>query len=556
MRKIILYIIGALYVLFWFTACKENNAEQTIILAEKYLESNQRDSACHILQSLEQPLRLSDEMNARYALVQTQAFILTGDWIKSDSLINIAVEYYKNALDSTYYTKSLYWAGMVNIPLENFEKADSLFELAAQACPSDDYEMLFYIYRQKGFANLYRGEPKKVLEAFRKEAECGKLSQIKDKEFIYLLDLALAYRINNQADSSLFYYYNLLEKSKQEEETWKINTLYGEISDTYLYQKNYKKGLEYALLAKETRNSRWELPVYNLAIGQIYMHSNQADSARHYLLKAVQSTNPYVSTVGYDYLVQLDKTLEKYESAYQNFRKHQESVVLVKSNINSDILKQQYREEKLKNENNQLKISQQEQELYFLVLCILCLLAFTGIYIYYTLNKKKRAAEERKREEERLQEKAYQLERENLLLKQQQELSLLREKAAELRESLFRKLPFIHKIPSLDKKKEDADFQSFDRKITLTEEDWDELIQTVNQAYGDFVTRLQQQYPLLNKNDITFCCLLKIKVTMKDLSDIYCISKAGITKKKTRLKNEKLGLQAEDVTLDEFLQSF
>ena len=55
--------------------------------------------------------------------------------------------------------------------------------------------------------------------------------------------------------------------------------------------------------------------------------------------------------------------------------------------------------------------------------------------------------------------------------------------------------------------------------------------------------------------DIYFCCLVKINVSIKDLSDIYCISRTSVSKKKFRIKREKLGAEDSD-SLDDFLRGF
>ena len=63
-------------------------------------------------------------------------------------------------------------------------------------------------------------------------------------------------------------------------------------------------------------------------------------------------------------------------------------------------------------------------------------------------------------------------------------------------------------------------------------------------------------YPQLGDKEIGFCCLVKINVNIQDLSDIYCVSKAAITKRKYRIKTDKLGITDENISLDSFLKVF
>ena len=142
-------------------------------------------------------------------------------------------------------------------------------------------------------------------------------------------------------------------------------------------------------------------------------------------------------------------------------------------------------------------------------------------------------------------EKKERLQQENLLL----------HKEAELREALFRRISFFHKLPSLhtDDKQDESAANS---KIVVTNTEWAEVISVVNDAFDNFVVRLQQAYPSLGEKEIGFCCLVKINVNIQDLSDIYCISKAAITKRKYRIKTDKLGITDENISLDSFLKAF
>ena len=130
-----------------------------------------------------------------------------------------------------------------------------------------------------------------------------------------------------------------------------------------------------------------------------------------------------------------------------------------------------------------------------------------------------------------------------------------RNREAELREALLRRISFFHKLPSLhtDDKQDESAANS---KIVVTNTEWAEVISVVNDAFDNFVVRLQQAYPSLGEKEIGFCCLVKINVNIQDLSDIYCISKAAITKRKYRIKTDKLGITDENISLDSFLKAF
>lgn len=128
-----------------------------------------------------------------------------------------------------------------------------------------------------------------------------------------------------------------------------------------------------------------------------------------------------------------------------------------------------------------------------------------------------------------LQQESERLKQENKLLKQAEELSVLREKASMLREELLRKMEVFKKLPSLDNDTEED--KNSNRQISLTENEWREIRVVLDSNYDHFTTRLKQKFPTLSIADINFCCLIKINVSLHDMSNIYCISRNSVSKK-------------------------
>ena len=147
---------------------------------------------------------------------------------------------------------------------------------------------------------------------------------------------------------------------------------------------------------------------------------------------------------------------------------------------------------------------------------------------------------------------------ENVMLKQQEELSslrekealmkekeaLMREKDARMREELFKRIHVFEKLSDTEKEKH----------IQLSETDWKEIQLMLDSGYDDFTKKLRRNFPMLSEKDFNFCCLVKINMSIQSLTDIYCISKNSVSRRKLRLK-EKMGI-GEEVTLDEFLNRF
>ena len=192
---------------------------------------------------------------------------------------------------------------------------------------------------------------------------------------------------------------------------------------------------------------------------------------------------------------------------------------------------------KIKNQLNELKVERQRHVILILGLALL-VFVLIGSFVFYLFHRKRMAERAR-------------LMQENVMLKQQEELSnlrekeaLLREKDARMREELFKRMNVFKKLSDTEKEKH----------IQLSDTDWKELQLMLDSGYNGFAQKLRTGFPMLSEKDINFCCLVKINMSIQNLTDIYCISKNSVSRRKLRLK-EKLGIGEGD-TLDEFLKEF
>ena len=314
-------------------------------------------------------------------------------------------------------------------------------------------------------------------------------------------------------------------------------------ADSCLTENNYQGALSW-LDSARIQVEHYGRPYYILARGDVYYSIHQYDSARRYFSMAAHSIHPHIAIEAWRKLAELELMEGNEKQVFYSTQKADALFRVEIGHVQSDNSEALYQEERLKNELNQLKIAKQNREIAMLTLS-LCLIILIALFIFYRQNKIKC-------EKERLllEEKA-KLEQENQILKQTEELSALREKEAVLRESLFRKVDVLRKIPSLNEEEQ----ESGEHRIALSEREWEEIRQTVDNAYDGFSQRLLARFPLLTLKDIYFCCLVKINVSIKDLSDIYCISRTSVSKKKFRIKREKLGAEDSD-SLDDFLRGF
>ena len=333
------------------------------------------------------------------------------------------------------------------------------------------------------------------------------------------------YQGKQMNDSAIHYYFLALQKDTTRSAYWYCGRVLGLLHSLKEYDlaKQYIQGLR-----KQMKRS--DIPYVNLIEGDLWMELHQPDSAmRHYLI-ASETGNDYITSVAYERMALL---MEEKQSLSSALDKHIQSIE-TKNNLRNGYTFQQdtrdFEALKMKNELNELKVKQQSYVIVILALGASILLLVGGFVIYLLHRKRNRLVQE------------------NLILKQQEELSalrekeaLLREKDAKMREELFRRV----RIENL---KDGKHIQH------ISDADWKEIHLMLESTYPGFLPNLRQSFPALSEKELNFCCLVKINMSLQNLADIYCISINSVSRRKLRLK-EKLGIDKED-SLSKFLNRF
>ena len=333
------------------------------------------------------------------------------------------------------------------------------------------------------------------------------------------------YQGKQMNDSAIHYYFLALQKDTTRSAYWYCGRVLGLLHSLKEYDlaKQYIQGLR-----KQMKRS--DIPYVNLIEGDLWMELHQPDSAmRHYLI-ASETGNDYITSVAYERMALL---MEEKQSLSSALDKHIQSIE-TKNNLRNGYTFQQdtrdFEALKMKNELNELKVKQQSYVIVILALGASILLLVGGFAIYLLHRKRNRLVQE------------------NLILKQQEELSALREKEALLREKDARMREELFRRVRIENLKDGKHIQH------ISDADWKEIHLMLESTYPGFLPNLRQSFPALSEKELNFCCLVKINMSLQNLADIYCISINSVSRRKLRLK-EKLGIDKED-SLSKFLNRF
>lgn len=359
--------------------------------------------------------------------------------------------------------------------------------------------------------------------------------------------IAFIYSSRGMLDEAVPYF---LKASRMADE-WQYSSICQEVAKAYAAAGRFREGVLVLDLIRKNMNDRKVVPYYHLAKGNLWAGVNEYDSAVTYYRTASISLNRWVAAEASRRLKMLYFSQGKDSCSFYAALAANEHLVNELRREEGFENRTQYEKAKLENELNRLKIDKQRREIWLLSLGLCFVVAFAVGYIVWQRRK-------RQMYKQLWREQSLRLSQTEQLLQQSEELNMLREKEGMLRESLFRRMKSFHKIPSLEKEEEasEEESDSQNRRIALSDEEWEDIRQTVDGSYDRFSVRLLEAFPGLSMKDIYFCCLVKINVSIKDLSDIYCISRTSISRKKQRMKRDKLGLTENNETLDDFLRRF
>ena len=540
------------------------------------------DSALNLLKGIHDPEKLRGESQATYALLMTQAMDKNYMKFSSDSLIALALNYYTITQTSPImYAKALFYHGRVMLELDKEEEALKSFLAAKDVYErTKDHKMLALIAEEVGMINRKQDLYDDALTNFREALTTYK--QLKDSLSVISasLNIARVYLFKSEWDSCSLYYNNALEIAVQKNYLSEITILH-ELGILYRSMQNLSEAERYFLAAYEKETDEEKKYMECLSLGYLYMQMGQTENARKYLMMSANSSKAYTQISAYDCLYFLEKDIDNFEEAIV-YHELADSITNAMEELNSReliaSLQKKYENEKLRNDNLQMKVRYTNFILWGTI-AFLFVVACMCYYYYKNRNNKKKIAEielqiqENEEEIERYQQEIEDIQiskdqvlKENLVLEENRTkvgelngkivlLTMQNKTLSEHLKELGGELnvgissgSFIHAFRLLLAIKEGT------LRGKLSNEERQKLFSLFDLIYWNYVSRLLERAPTLTKHDLEICCFLKFGLSHEELSCIFHTTSDSVTRAKGRLKG-RLGISPQD-DLDLFLKEF
>ena len=530
-EKNILFILTILLLLAC-TACYRSTRHVTEHLSQaEGLIWAAPDSALHILESISTSRHLTGKEQADYALLLSLAQYRCYIPVSSDSLINLAIEYYKDKNDADKKGAAFYVKGCI---LEEYTKDIPNALLAykeAEMCIPDMNEKRYVarIYSSLGYINKksFHFDPAK--EYYQKAVQAN----IDGKDTVAyasnLLNLSTLYYTLHQADSANRCINTLIDIADSLNDLDLQVKIYNNIANRKIFEKNYAEAEKYLIHAIRLSSPHFPDKL-SLGLANLYAYTGQKEKADSLFTHLLSCPDLLVRSNSYLDLLNYFLASHPQEHSYLN---HYIALTdsIYKENRAEEVgkIQQKYDNEVLARTNDQLYF---KWILTSVVGSLICIIAVTF------LQKKWRKANALQKQIEELEEKKKVLtsssqENERYVI----QISELESQINDLKNEKRRLKYLINKTKESKEDKEDDYSSIFKTYLSITkdktydkERERDNLRQWLNLTNQNFTDKLIKHYSVLSKSNqlMDVCCLTALNLSIEDIATLLGIGERTV----------------------------
>ena len=544
-------VVAAVAMLLSLPSCGGGRVPQSLVEADS-LMTEAPDSALSLLLELPDDSLPSKEAHAYQALLVTQAMYKCYLSFDSDSLINVALDYYKHHGDRDKLTRALTYKGAV---MEELGDASAAIEYYKQAESTADPEDHFNLgYAKLRIASAYQGQH--MIDStpmlLHKEA-LREFTIVGDEHYRLLCYNAIGseYRDINP-DSAIWYLQQAISLSKRTAyEDLRKQSCYLELAIYYaLLGVDYEQAILYidSIFSQGPYLLNQSGPF--LVKAQAFANLGKPDSARYYLKRSEDflALSPTRDSV---YYLKCKADIAKYEGDSLNYYKYERDAESKSSNALIQSLQVSLKEADQKYDNEVLTHSNLRYK-YSLILALIAVLLLLSLsyFLYQLYTRKKQQTQENIMLIEQLHNDIRQMD--NAL---SQHKNMNERLKGTIKSQIDTISALIEKHDILANSQPNKFIENFKQAVSINKTDesfWKEIQAYVDSEYNQIITRLKSNNNDLTQNDINFLCLCccqmppTIIMSCMGYSDVHAV----YTRKQRLAK--KLNLSGK---LDEFLQS-
>lgn len=548
-------ILATIIVLF-LSGCSEKSDTYNIFSTAEQQMDTYPDSALQLLKTIDSKHLVTKEGKARYALLYSQALDKNYIDVTNDSLINIAVDYYKEKSGHKYYSMlSHYYKARVEYNRKSYSQSIVTAAIAEKlALEIEDYFYLGLIYQclSQNYKLAYNSvlQLRYIKMAYKSLKRAGR-----DNHAQYcLMNIAKAYVSNRDFKNAISIYKQLINIINKEDNTQLLERCLHNYAHCLSVESDFSEAKKVLLQLYCMPKYEWEVTDYcNLA--RAYNKEGSKDSARFYVDKAKEVVTQDLDSVFiFRALYEMSLSDNNHKEALSYLKK----INLLQDSVTDATLDQavlRSHRDFLEQETFQAKKDAAYNRSIFtlwvvILIALIAVLLFAILYYYETVKRKNI---EVKTVLGNLCEIKMELDnrRNDLEQSQQQIIEIFSSQFSIL--DNFTNIYLDHdgknKVSSAVLKELEKCIAGFSSQQRL-----DELNDAVNSSMNKIVDRLSLQVPSVNKNEINLFLYLCAQFSPRVISLFMNDKLENIYNKKSRLKRKIINSNAPDAK--QFLRFF
>ncbi len=578
--KGVLHLLLLICIVCSLTGCKRNSYPPILQTADS-LATAQPDSSVALLKRLDSTMQQTPQATQMYynllcIKANDKAYIPH----TSDSLILSVLNYYTQKGNKQHLPEAYYYGGRVYRDLGDAPLALDYFQKAKEALQQSEVsELAGKIYSQMGSLFLFQDLYHEAIEMFKKAQEINLKLENHTSVVFNLRDIACGYRSCNQADSSIVYFQEAYKLASSLSNKKLTSLIESQMAALYLEQGKYDLAKRYIQGSLAELDIPSKSGIFSIA-AKLYHQTGVIDSATYYYQELLVCGTIYAKEIAYKGLAEIALNKKQpqeaatYLSQYKYYIDSIQSITYTESLHRMQALyNYQLREKEILRLKSE---SEKNQRLIvtFGLLFTLLLVSSLAFMFYFKWGKAKLALK---------------LDKINLLKREQERKSLntLNEHRKRI-ETLKKEIDKVDKInltliAQLEEQKEEVvyackelerelknreDAKSFFEKSdfhcilrskikkqdTLSQEEWQELEESINRSYANFSENLYALHPL-KEHEHRVCLLLKANCTFVEIASLTSRSKNAIISTCRRLYSKMFLQEGSSKSLVSFINS-
>lgn len=548
-----------LYILLccaYLSSCQRDNTAKLLELAEAQIWEKP-DSTLQILEQISSPEKLKGKEQADYALLLTQAKYRCNILAPSDSLINIAINYYKEKEDADRKGAAYLYKGSVLNELHESEKAIQAYKQAEECIPKmTDTHLIARIYSDLGYLNQMELNYDIAKTYYKKSLSINKAEKYLSNsanDLINLMGLYISSDYQNKQDSAEWCTSELLNIVSKVGSNIQAK-IFHNIAVQKMYKEKYTEAEIFLQKLKEVSNGKLSYKALSVW-GELYIKMGHKEKADSLLYAALGTSDLTVKVNIYSTLYKQAEENKQYKKAVGYLKKYTAVIDSVRDELKST----EIRELQLKYDKSiTLRQNAEIRMNWYLTIAIgfLIVIALISLYFYslkiYRKQKGKELSQQKQgsiKLQERIDvlqtmveesENLHSLEREEALNKI---IDLQNEKGE--KDTRIKQLETMFRAKDISVSSADAEALQTFLRITEQKEytpaaNRDNLHHWLDITHQNFAIRLNDKYPSLTGREKDICYLTALGLPLDTVAQLLNVQPRSIERYISRIC-EKFG---------------